>query len=107
MSRVCVSFEKPTKCDDCPLCSLVIKETYHDTWSHEEYKDDIWCSLLDGIVEHDTVDKDCPLEIEKEAIPIEWIEKWKVQTDHDAYMRGTINDLIRDWRKENESLNSN
>lgn len=35
-----------------------------------------------------------------DAIPVEWIKKWKWQEDNDSYNRLTIDSLIRDWEKE-------
>ena len=44
---------------------------------------------------------------EIEAIPIEWMEKWEIDHEHELYFRSErpkyiIQRLINEWEKENE-----
>ena len=38
-----------------------------------------------------------------DAIPIDFVERWKQEVDTDAYNRKSVDWLVRDWRKENET----
>lgn len=90
MSKSVMIIDTPRDCCECPFGTIVFGKDV--------------CLLCEGN------GIDCPLKPYKDSIPIEWIEKRIEKLESEPlffitdYEPVILEDLIADWRKENEQI---